>query len=179
MYKYGEIRYSSMLQSRSHLRRVRIIADYQFGKGTGEALFPENVEFQYSTTGRVRQILLDNSRLATIRAQDGLLTLGIIGAIKLHEFIRYPRLRVVVNSDAAPFVAKGKTAFARHVLAVDPEIRAGHEVLVVDENDALLATGKAVLSALEMLAFKKGTAVDVRTGIGTETIKAKKIGSDL
>jgi uncharacterized protein with predicted RNA binding PUA domain len=154
-------------QHASHLKRIRIIADYQFGRGAGDALFPDSVEFQLSTTKRIRQILLDNNRIATVRAKDGMLTLSIMGAGKLHEFIGYPGRRVVVNSDAAPFVAKGKTAFSRHVVAVDPDMRAGEEVLVVDENDRLLATGKAVLSPLEMLAFKKGIAVDVRNGIET------------
>ncbi len=152
---------------KSNLKRIRTIADYQFGKGAGEMLFPDSVEFQLSTTRRVRQILLDNNRLATIRAQDGMLTLSIAGARKLHEFIPSPGHRVVVNSDAAPFVAKGKNAFAKHVVAVDTDIRAGQEVLVVDENDNLLATGKAVLCAIEMLAFKKGMAVDVRSGVET------------
>lgn len=149
----------------SHLKRVRTIADYQFGKGAGEALFPENVEFQFSSTKKVRQVLLDRNRLATVRAKDGMLTLGIEGARRLHGFTKYPKQRVVVNSDAAPFVSKGKSAFAKHVIAVDDNIRAGEEVLVVDEDDKLLATGKAVLSAIEMLAFKKGMAVDVRSGI--------------
>jgi uncharacterized protein with predicted RNA binding PUA domain len=149
----------------SHLKRVRTIADYQFGRGAGEVLFPDNVEFKFSTTKKVRQILLDGNRIATVRARDGMLTLGITGAKVLHTFLKPPAQRVVVNSDAAPFVAKGKTAFARHVVAVDNEIRAGQEILVVDENDKLLATGKAVLSPLEMLAFKRGIAVDVRSGI--------------
>lgn len=149
----------------SHLKRVRTIADYQFGRGAGEALFPDNVEFQFSTTRRIRQVLLDNNRLATVRARDGMLTLSIMGARKLHGFIKYPGRRVVVNSDAAPFVAKGKNAFARHVVAVDPDVRAGEEVLVVDENDRLLATGKTILCAIEMTAFKKGMAVNVRNGI--------------
>ncbi len=156
-----------MSQISSHLKRIRTIADYQFGRGTGEALFPDSVEFQFSTTGRVRSILLDNNRLATIRAQDGILTLSITGAVKLHEFIKSPGQRVVVNREAAPFVAKGKNAFARHVVAVDPDIRAGQEVLVVDESDVLLATGKAMLCAHEMLAFKKGMAVSIRSGTGT------------
>lgn len=157
-----------MSQQSPHLKRVRTIADYQFGRGAGEVLFSENVAFQFSTTGRIRQILLDNERIATVRANDGMLTLSMKGSSKLHEFIRYPGQRVVVNTDAAPFVAKGKTAFSRHVVAVDPEIRAGQEVLVVDENDRLLAAGKTMLSALEMLAFKKGTAVDVRGGVETK-----------
>jgi uncharacterized protein with predicted RNA binding PUA domain len=146
----------------AHLKRVRTIADYQFGKGTGDMLFPDNVEFQMSTTGKVRQILLDNNRLATVRAHDGMLTLGMTGARKLHELIGFPGHRVVVNSDSAPFVAKGKNAFAKHVVAADPEIRAGEEVLVVDEDDVLLATGKTTLCAIEMLAFKKGMAVEIR-----------------
>lgn len=154
-----------MLQHQPHLKRARTIADYQFGRGAGEALFPDNVEFQLSSTKRIRQILLDNNRIATVRAKDGMLTLSIAGARRLHAFIGYPGHRVVVNSDAAPFAAMGKTAFARHVVSVDPDIRAGEEVLVVDENDKLLATGKTMLSAIEMLSFKKGIAVDVRNGI--------------
>lgn len=148
----------------AHLKRVRTIADYQFGKGVGEFLFPDNVNFQMSTTGKVRQIMLGNDRMATVRAHDGMLTLGIAGARRLHEFIKYPGKRVVVNSDAIPFVAKGKNAFAKHVITADPDIRAGEEVIVVDENDVLLATGKAVLCAVEMIAFKKGMAVEVRSG---------------
>ena len=152
----------------SHIKRVRTIADYQFGRGAGEILFSDDVKFQFSITKRIRQILFDNERIATVRAKDGMLTLSMKGAGKLHGFIKFPDQRVVVNNDAAPFVAKGKTAFSRHVVAVDPEIRAGQEVLVVDENDRLLATGKTVLSALEMQAFKKGIAVDIRSGIDSK-----------
>ncbi|MCX9075071.1 MAG: pseudouridine synthase [Candidatus Methanoperedens sp.] len=147
-----------------HLKRVRTIADYQFGKDTGEVLFPDSVEFQFSNTMKVRTILLDGKRIATVRARDGMLTLSMAGAGRLHGFIKFPGRRVVVNSDASPFVAKGKNAFAKHVVAADPEIRAGQEVLVVDEKDNLLATGKAVLSAVEMLAFKKGMGVEIRSG---------------
>lgn len=156
-----------MPNTNPHLTRVRIIADYQFGKGAGSAIFPDNVEFQMSSTCRVRQILLEGKRIATVRAQDGVLTLGIAGAIKLHGFLAFPHNRVVVNSDAAPFVAKGKNAFARHVVEADPDIRAGEEVMVVDEKDNFLATGKAVLCVIEMTAFKKGMAVEVRSGIKT------------
>ncbi|HLB71635.1 MAG TPA: PUA domain-containing protein [Candidatus Methanoperedens sp.] len=147
-----------------HLKRVRTIADYQFGKDTGEVLFPDSVEFQFSNTMKVRTILLDGKRIATVRARDGMLTLSMAGAGRLHGFVKFPGRRVVVNSDASPFVAKGKNAFAKHVVAADPEIRAGQEVLVVDEKDNLLATGKAVLSAVEMLAFKKGMGVEIRSG---------------
>jgi uncharacterized protein with predicted RNA binding PUA domain len=149
----------------SNLKRVKVIADYQFGRGVGAALFPENVEFQFSSTGRVRQILHHGDRLATMRAKDGMLTLSIKGAQRIHGFLAYPKMRVVVNSEAAPYVSMGKNAFSRHVVEVDPDIRAGDEVLIVDKEDRLLGTGQAKLSPEEMLSFKKGVAVEVRYGI--------------
>ncbi len=146
------------------LKRVRIIADYQFGAGAGNTLFPETVTFSLSRTGRVSQVVDEGKRVATLRSYDGLFTLSELGARRLHAHISSPRLRVVMNRDAAPFVEAGKTAFARHVIAVDPELRAHDEVLLVDENDVLLATGSALLSSAEMLAFTRGTAVKVRRG---------------
>jgi len=153
----------------SHLRTVRIIADYQFGRGAGRAVFPDDVEFRLSTTGRIRQILQDGERIATLRADDNQFTLGMIGASRLHAFLPHPGMRVVVNSDAAPFVSQGKTAFARHVVSVDPVVRSGDEVLLVDEDDNLLATGQAQLSASELCSFTNGAGVDVRIGFGKES----------
>ncbi len=76
----------------SSLRRVQIIADYQFGAGVGTGLFPEGCTFILSTTGRIRQILFEGIRLATVRASDGRLTLGIEGAKRLAGRASRPRL---------------------------------------------------------------------------------------
>lgn len=149
-----------------HLKRVRTIADFQYGRGAGEALFPDCSRFQMSKTGRVRQVTLDGKRIATVRARDGLFTLGMEGAVRLHSYLPAPACRVVVNADAVPFVKDGKTAFARHVTEADPGIRAKDEVLVVDGEDKLLGAGQAVLCACEMLDFNRGAAVVVRQGVG-------------
>jgi conserved protein with predicted RNA binding PUA domain len=146
------------------LRRVRIIADYQFGSGAGKSLFTDTVRFSLSRTRRVSQVLDGDTRVATLRASDGLFTLGQLGAHRLHASFPYPRLRVIVNSEASPFVGAGKTAFAKHVVHADPDLRAHDEVLLVDENDTLIATGRAVLSPPEMYAFNRGAAVKVRQG---------------
>ena len=148
------------------LRRLRAIADYQFGPGAGEALFPEGVRVVRSKrTGRIRQVLdADGELLATVRAQDGLLALSIRGAERLLPFLR-GRYTVVVREDAAPFVAQGRSVFAKHVVKADPGIRPGDEVLVVDPKGRLLAVGKALLTGREMLAFKRGVAVKVRAGV--------------
>ena len=86
----------------------------------------------------------------------------MLGAIRLHDLFESPRLRVVASDDAAPFVAKGGNVFAKHVFSVDPEIRAGEEVLVVDSGNRLLATGTAVLAPEEMLQIRRGLAVQAR-----------------
>jgi uncharacterized protein with predicted RNA binding PUA domain len=86
----------------------------------------------------------------------------MLGARRLHAFFQSPHLRVVASEEAAPFVAKGGNLFAKHVLGVDWEIRSGEEVLVVDSQDRLLATGTAVLAPEEMMQIKRGLAVAAR-----------------
>jgi uncharacterized protein with predicted RNA binding PUA domain len=145
-------------------RQVQVIADFQFGSGAGRALFPDGCEFILSRTGRIRQVTLEGKRLATVRAQNGRLTLGIEGALRLIEVLPPPAYRVVVLDEVAEFISQGKNTFAKHVIAADPAIRSGDEVMVVSGDDTLLATGSAVLSGLEMLIFKYGVAVKVRQG---------------
>lgn len=147
------------------LKMARLIADYQFGRGAGDAIFFEGTSFQLSSTKRLRYLFDGKDRLATLRASDGMLTLSLIGASRLHAYLPSPGMRVISCDDAVPFVRKGGNLFARHVVGVDAEIRAGDEVLVVDGDDNLIATGKAVLSPEEMLQINRGQAVSVRYGV--------------
>jgi len=71
----------------------------------------------------------------------------------------------VVIDDVQEFIKSGRNVFARHVVEADSEIRANDEVIVVNESDEVLATGKAVLSAFEMLESSRGVAVSVRQGV--------------
>ncbi len=157
--------YSTMEEERKNLlKKARIIVDFQFGAGAGETLFPDNVEFIISKTRRIAQIKENGSRIATLRSLDGLLTLSIKGAKKLHRIFKYPGIRVVMNEESSEFIREGGTAFCKHVIDADPAIRAYDEVIVVDENDSLLATGKAMLSGEEIKIFRRGVAVKVRYG---------------
>ena len=153
-----------MERSEKHLAQVRTMADYQFGKGCGMALFQDDVTFQLSKTKRVRQILNKDRRIATVRARDGTLTLSLHGAELVKGCVPKDALKVVVCEDAVPFVSKGKTAFAKHVVDIDKNLRAGEEVLVVDESDELIATGQLLLSPDEISVLDKGGAVDIRRG---------------
>ena len=150
------------------LQRVRMMADYQFGKGAGAVLFDDSASFLLSKTKRIRQVRSGDERIATVRARDGFFTLSMEGAKRLHSHLKAPAMRVVVADEAIPFVSLGKTAFCKHILSIDSEIRAKEEILVTDQNDRLLATGQLTLSPEEILRSSQGAAVLVRNGIDKE-----------
>ncbi len=148
------------------LEKLRAIADYQFGKGVGEKLFPENIEVQYSPrTGRIRFINLNGERLATLRPTDGLLSLSIKAANIMTENTPFAKCFVTIQNDVSKFIAEGGDVFAVHVVKVDAEICAKDEVIVKDEAGNVLAVGRAQLSSAEITAFKTGVAIKVRHGI--------------
>jgi predicted RNA-binding protein (TIGR00451 family) len=152
------------------LKRIRGIADYQYGTDVGSKLFPDNVEIEYShSTGRIRYINLNGSRIATLRPTDGLLSLSIKAACSLLEESPDSPCFLTVRSDVAKFVSEGGDVFAAHVVKVDEEIHAKDEVIVLDEEGRVVAVGRAFLSSKEMLAFKTGVAVKVRHGRSGES----------
>ncbi len=152
------------------LRRIRSVADYQFGKGVGVRLFPENVDIVHSkATGRIRYVSLNGKRLATLRPTDGLLSLSITAAIFIVKNVAFARCFVMVRKEVSEFVADGGDVFAAHVVKADEAIRAKDEVIVVDEDNRVLAVGRALLSSMEMKAFKTGVAVKVRHGCAKES----------
>jgi uncharacterized protein with predicted RNA binding PUA domain len=147
------------------LRRIRSVADYQFGKGVGLGLFPKDVEITFSRrTGKIRYIFFEGKRLATMRPTDGFLSLSIHGARRIAEKGLSTKYFVKVQDDVASFVADGGDVFAAHVVGADDDIRSKDEVIVVDGKNEVLAVGRALLSGAEMKAFKRGVAVKVRRG---------------
>ena len=152
------------------LQKIRSVADYQFGKDVGARLFPDTVRIVYSkNTGKIRHIHLGEELLATLRPTTGLFVLTIAGAQRMMREVNPPRLWVKVEDYAEPFVAKGRSAFAKHVTDSDPEIRPLDEVLVLDNKNKVLAVGRALLSGNEMKSFSRGIAVRVRRGVAEKS----------
>ena len=148
------------------LRKIKAIADYQFGVGAGEALFKGNIKIEKSKkTGKIRHIYDKGVIVANMRASDSFLVLSKEGAKRLHNSMPYPENRVVVNEDSVPFARDGKSVFAKFVTDCDENIRSNDEVLIVSEDDELLAYGKALLCAHEMGDFNTGQAVKTRKGM--------------
>ncbi len=143
----------------------RAIADYQFGPGVGVKVIPDSTYLRVSkNTGAVRAILSEGKDLLfTVRAYTHTLIPSLHGALLLHGAVAFPKLRCVVLSDVADEVVRhGSTVFSRHVLYVDEELRAGDEVLVVDESDRFLCVGTMRLSPAEVLDFIRGSAIRIR-----------------
>ena len=156
-----EIRYQ-----KDDVKKVKAIADYQFGFGAGDAIFEGNINIEKSKkTGKIRHIYEGKTLLVNMRASDSYLILSKEGAKRLHANIPYPQNRVVVNKDSEPFALDGKSVFCKFVVDCDDNIRAKDEVLIVNEEDKLLAYGKALLGACEIEQFQTGLAIKTRKGM--------------
>ena len=147
------------------LADLRVVADYQFGAGAGDALFPpdEELSVHRSTSGRPRQVTAAAGRVVSYGV-DGRFTLGVEGGRRLRSTLPHPEYSVVVGDESAPFVRDGKNVFAKFVADVGGSVRPRDEVVVVHEDGAVLAVGRAELSAAEMREFDSGMAVKVRAG---------------
>lgn len=152
------------------VKRIRKVADYQFGKETGDALFSENVEVLRSKrTGRIRYVHLDGERLATLRPTDGLFSLSIAGAKRIIKNASSARCLVTVQDEVSRFIREGRSTFAKHVVNANSDIRPKDEVIVVNQSGRVLAVGRAVLCGKEMVEFDTGVAVKVRRGCMEES----------
>lgn len=152
------------------LTRIRSVANYQFGKGVGIHLFPEDVKIVRSKrTGRIRYVYFKGERLATLRPTDGLFSLSIAGAKRIIDRAESAKCLVVVQDDVSEFIARGGTVFAKHIIKADDEIRPKDEVIVVDKSRKVLAVGRAALSGKGMEAFARGVAVKTRRGFLEES----------
>lgn len=141
---------------------LRATADYQFRYDVGRQLIPDNALLKISRkTGRIREVLtVNNERIASIRASTFTFNLSLYGGSTLHKLVS--GLRATIVNDVIEYVISGGSVFSRHVLHVDDDLRAGDEVLVVDEDDNLLCVGKLVLSPYEVMFFTRGVAVKLR-----------------
>jgi 7-cyano-7-deazaguanine tRNA-ribosyltransferase len=152
------------------LQKIRIVADYQFGRDVGKKLFPDEVKIGYSkNTGKIRHIYLKEELLATLRPTSGLFVLTIAGAKRLIHEIKPSRYWVKIKNEAESFVSRGRSVFAKHVIDADVEIRPEEEVIVVNSKDEVLAVGRALLTGEEMKDFKRGVAVQVRHGVAEKS----------
>ncbi|NPD87105.1 MAG: hypothetical protein HGN29_00170 [Asgard group archaeon] len=151
--------------SLSEKLKLKIIADFQFGKGAGNVLFPEDITIERSKgTNRIRFVYLADERVCSFRVKDGYLVLSLMGARLLYE--KALGLKVKVNQDAEPFVRKGKSVYSKHVIEANANISVREEVIIVNQKEEFIGIGTAKIAGLLMKEMKSGVAVDTRKGVG-------------
>lgn len=79
---------------------------------------------------------------------------------------------VIPIHEAIPFVSEGRSLYCKHVKWCGSNVKVGSDVVVIDDNDRILAVGRAKISSNMMKELGAGVAVRIRQGIksrrGTE-----------
>ncbi len=148
------------------LKKILAILRFQFETDVFDGVLTEsNITIDFShATGNMKYIYLDKKRFLSYKPTTGMFTLSVSGAKYLHSHSSSPFHRVIVISEVEEFIREGKSVFSHHVKLIDENLRIGSEVLVVNEQDKLLAVGKLSIPP-SYAGLSVGQAVAVRKGI--------------
>jgi uncharacterized protein with predicted RNA binding PUA domain len=150
------------------IRQVKAISDYQFGQEITNILFKEldDVSIERSrSTDKIRYIFHRKNLILTLRPNNGFFTLSLYAANMIINDTTTPKLRVIVLNEISEFIKKGRNVFCKHVVDIDENLRPLDEVIVVNQDDELLAIGKLKLPVSYVKSFSSGVAVSVRKGV--------------
>ena len=133
---------------------IRVVADYQFGVGVGKLLIPENARLQGHKELGIR-IQYAGKHLMTFRASIGFFTLSVEAARRI-----FGSTNNIVKFEGESI--RGTTIFSNAIKQADHEIRINDEVIVVDTNNEIIATGVAYLPGELLIAMPRGLGVKIR-----------------
>jgi predicted RNA-binding protein (TIGR00451 family) len=168
----GENRHLFRRASYWTLRKIRMVADYQFYGGAGSSLFPGEVHASVSRkTGKIKEIQENSVHIATLNPRNGILALSIEGARRLTGECDGPL--ITVNGEFVLPISRGGNVFAKHIVRAANRIRAGDETIVISEDSSLLAVGRSLMSGEEAKRFKCGIAIKVRRGVDGQHATSK------
>jgi len=146
---------------------IKTLASYQFGEEVAEVLFKKELinlmKVKFSgKTKRIRYVFLENQPYLSIRTSDGFLTLSLRAARELvKSLVKFENL-VIVNKDSIKSLIERKEVLAKQIKEVDRNLKAGSEVVVIDENKSIIGVGRALLNGDEMLEIKRGVVIKLR-----------------
>ncbi|MFX1376859.1 MAG: PUA domain-containing protein [Promethearchaeota archaeon] len=150
------------------IRQAKAISDYQFGQSITDILFSDiqNIHIERSrTTHKIRYIYNKEKLMLTLRPNNGFFTLSLYSSNIIIKRTAPPKIRVIVLNEISDFVKKGRNVFCKHVVNIDENLRPFDEVIVVNQNDELLAVGRLKLPISYIKTFSYGVAVNVRKGV--------------
>jgi uncharacterized protein with predicted RNA binding PUA domain len=148
------------------IKKIHAILKFQFETDVFEKILTiDNIRIEFSrNTGNIKYIYIEKERVLSYKPTTGMFTLSIFGAKLLHSHSSSPKHRVIILSEVENFIRQGKSVFSHHVIQIEESLRIGSEVLVVNEQDDLLAIGKLSVPP-SYAGLMIGQAVAVRKGI--------------
>ncbi len=144
--------------TRQELLHLRAVAAYQWDWRVAHNIVRDREEYVVDfRRGRPRHVLLGGRVYLTLRPGDGLFSLTLESGVRVLEASEPPRYRVVVRGPEFQ-----GSVLAPIVVSVDPNLRPGDEVLVVDEDDRLLGVGRLRVPPRALGSLRRGEVVRVR-----------------
>ncbi len=139
---------------------------YQFGKGVGDAVLKliDNLYVTRYKGGSPRAFFLNGKPFFNVNPKTGIITLSKEAATFLFPFVDKKCCRIIVNGKEYITHTKGGI-LAPIVKGITRDVRAGKEVFIVDEEDNLLAIGKALIGAHELIGLRRGEVAKIRRRI--------------
>ncbi|MCE4599206.1 MAG: hypothetical protein F7C81_03305 [Desulfurococcales archaeon] len=146
------------------LHELRLALAYQFDYRVAEALLPtpDRVSIRYSKKGKIKEVWLDDELLLVRRPNDGFFSISLRAAQIIISTSNKPKYRIIVKGDRE---LKG-SVLARDVVEVDPDLRPGDEVVIVDVNDNIIGVGRLRVSPIMLIGLEKGEIARVRKKSG-------------
>ena len=141
-------------------RQVRALLALEYGPEVADELAATVVGERSRRTGRLRAIAAEGHPWFVV-GTDGIARPTFFGATRALPLLGEGRSRVVVSEDAAPFVARGRSLFARFVTSADPALVPDQSAFLVDRADVLLGVGRLLLAPHEMSRLSRGVAARV------------------
>ena len=137
---------------------IKILKDEilkQYDQKFSESLFPKKARVELILTDLGDSLYAINKVLALWKSNDGYLP---VLTLLLNK--RVEMKKIVVDKGAIKFITNGASVMIQGVTQIDPSIKKGNIVVIVDENhDRALAIGKAMFDAKEMENKNSGKVV--------------------
>ena len=165
------------LRRRQVLDKLAVLMNVDYGAA---AALIDSCTYVIGGTGRVKNVIDQHgNHILSPRLTDGGLSVTDLGAKVIHDcrsisvseegkFSPYDGLGdgppvLVVEQDAVEFVLRGRNVFHGFIIKCDSWLKAGQTCFIVDEQGALIGHGISQCDADEVLRFRKGIAVRVRS----------------
>ena len=150
--------------------KISFHIDFLFGRGIS-SLLPRDLCVEYSRkTGRIKNFSIDEKLIGTFRT-DGGIALTIYGAQYFLKNTNFLSNCIIPIEDAIPFVMEGRSLFIRHVYKCGPNIKCGSDVVIIDNQNNVIAVGHSLFSYQYYSnlgydrSFLRGVGVKIREGI--------------